>query len=217
MSISKRGRRKLIVGDRLFLWSLDHQYGCHWREFEPPAIRILSDDKALEVFYQIRQLRTGASVLEIVRGVGSVPDAVYPRLTVHIPLEEDEEPTPGLVRRIIDWCLDPPDRWQAASLTLRPMADDAMLADLLQRQVDARRLRSLVLSGTQITDEGLEALRSLQSLRWLYLLRTRITDEGLPHLKTLASLRSLWLGETAVTPAGVKQLAKCLPKCLIHI
>lgn len=108
MSISKKGRRKLIVGDRLFLWNLDYQYGCHWREYELPAIRILSDDKAFEVFYQIRQLRTGESVLEIVRGVGSVPDAVYPRLTVHIPLEEDEEPTPGLVRRIIDCCLDPP-------------------------------------------------------------------------------------------------------------
>lgn len=40
--------RKIEVQGRSFNWSLNHQYGNCWRDNEPPAVGIVSDDHQLE-------------------------------------------------------------------------------------------------------------------------------------------------------------------------
>ena len=68
------------------------------------------------------------------------------------------------------------------------------------------QLRSLVLSDTPITGEGLEHLRGLREIRALSLAGTRITDAGLTYLKALPQLESLDLGNTQIADAGLAHL-----------
>ena len=67
-------------------------------------------------------------------------------------------------------------------------------------------LRGLYLAGTDITDAGLESLRSLTKLRELGLCGTGLTDAGLVHIHELTNLRVLDLRETHVTDSGLAQL-----------
>jgi beta-lactamase regulating signal transducer with metallopeptidase domain/Leucine-rich repeat (LRR) protein len=67
------------------------------------------------------------------------------------------------------------------------------------------------LTGTKVTDAGLEHLKGLPKLQSLKLYRTKVTDEGLKHLKGLTNLQSLALEETGVTDEGLEHL-QGLPK-----
>jgi internalin A len=77
------------------------------------------------------------------------------------------------------------------------------------------RLKSLCLSGSTISDEGLAHVTGLTNLSILELTGTRITDAGLAHLKGLANLAELHLDSTQTTAAGLKNL-KALTK-LTHV
>jgi hypothetical protein len=77
------------------------------------------------------------------------------------------------------------------------------------------QLVELFLAGTNVTDAGLENLKSMSELRALYLDRTKVTDAGLENLKELNQLHGLWLAGTQVTDAGVKKLQQALPNCKI--
>ena len=76
-------------------------------------------------------------------------------------------------------------------------------------------MRFLVLSGTQITDAGLEHLQGLK-VSTLYLGDTQITDAGLEHLRRLPRLGFLDLSGTQVTEAGVQQLKQSLPSLSVR-
>jgi hypothetical protein len=73
------------------------------------------------------------------------------------------------------------------------------------------------LADTEITDEGLSHLRSIESLEVLHLNSTSITDAGLEHLKELTNLQTLALGRTKVSNQGIKALKHALPKVQIHL
>ncbi len=77
-------------------------------------------------------------------------------------------------------------------------------------------LRRLYLSGTKVTDAGLEHLKGLTNLEHLSLSSTKVTDAGLEHLKGLTKLRALALKGTQVTNVGVKKLQQALPNCKIY-
>jgi len=47
-------------------------------------------------------------------------------------------------------------------------------------------LQELFLSGTQVTDVGLEHIKGLTTLGFVDLGKTRVTDAGLEHLKGLS-------------------------------
>jgi hypothetical protein len=68
------------------------------------------------------------------------------------------------------------------------------------------QLWRLSLNGTEVTDVGLEHLKGLMQLQGLYLTRTKVTDAGLEHLKGLTQLRVLRLSGTQVADAGLEHL-----------
>ena len=63
----------------------------------------------------------------------------------------------------------------------------------------------LDLTGSDVTDAGLQHLRGLPQLQELVLHHTKVTDAGLGHLSQVTRLRGLWLGSTKVGDAGLKQ------------
>ncbi len=65
----------------------------------------------------------------------------------------------------------------------------------------------LVLSGSGITDTGLEELAGMKNLQVLWLSETQITDAGLVHLAGLKNLQRLALSLTRITDAGLVHLA----------
>jgi hypothetical protein len=69
-------------------------------------------------------------------------------------------------------------------------------------------LRTIKLNCTRITDAGLEHLEGLTQLRWLDLSRTRATDVGLEHLKDLSQLQSWHVGDTRVADLGLVHLKR---------
>lgn len=77
------------------------------------------------------------------------------------------------------------------------------------------RLTLLILSGSPVTDDGLEKLvKSAPRLRQLLLDGcTEITDEGLAHLTNIKSLRSVRCTGTQVTSKGVEGFRSALPGC----
>lgn len=70
-------------------------------------------------------------------------------------------------------------------------------------------LMALDLSRSDVGDAGLAQLKGLTQLRWLNLRDTRVTDAGLTHLKALPQLQWLDLTNTKVSPAGLQHV-KCL-------
>ena len=61
----------------------------------------------------------------------------------------------------------------------------------------------------------MEQIGGLSRLEWLNLSHTQITDKGLDHLKSLRNLRLLFLTGTHVTENGVRKLQSALPNCQI--
>jgi beta-lactamase regulating signal transducer with metallopeptidase domain len=74
-----------------------------------------------------------------------------------------------------------------------------------------RRVTTLGLGRTGITDAGLEKVAGMPQLTTLYLDNTRITDAGVATLKSLPELTTLGLGHTRTSDAGllaVRELSK---------
>jgi hypothetical protein len=69
----------------------------------------------------------------------------------------------------------------------------------------------LNLSGTLVTDRGLQHLARLDRLRRLDLRDLPITDRGLKHLGQCQKLEQLHLEGTKATPEGVQRLSRVLP------
>jgi CheY-like chemotaxis protein len=66
------------------------------------------------------------------------------------------------------------------------------------------RLRRLDLTGTRVTDAGLEALKACRSLETLDVSLTAVTDLGLPHLARVKTLRRLSARGTRITHEGIE-------------
>lgn len=69
------------------------------------------------------------------------------------------------------------------------------------------QLRSLDLTGAELTDESTEELAKLRHLETLDLSETSIGDSSLCHIAKLTSLEWLDLAETLVTASGLKSLS----------
>lgn len=79
-------------------------------------------------------------------------------------------------------------------------------------------LKSLNISGTKVSDQGLAYLPRMKLLEDLVLYGcSGITDEGLQHLLSMKQLKNIWLQRTRVTPAGSEALKAAIPGIKIHI
>lgn len=82
--------------------------------------------------------------------------------------------------------------------------DDSQVAML----VLLNGIRDLDLTGTDITDVGLEQVAQIPTLQSLRLKGTAVTDAGLDALVALPDLKLLDVGRTAVSDAGLKPIAR---------
>ena len=71
---------------------------------------------------------------------------------------------------------------------------------------EATELEKLIISYTNITDDGLVHLSSLKKLRILSLFRNSIGDAGMVHLEQLTALEQLNLEETGLSDRGIPKL-----------
>src|SRR5262249_32564688 len=69
-----------------------------------------------------------------------------------------------------------------------------------------KKLKTLNLGETKLTNLGLEHAGALTSLETLDLHGTLITDAGMAHLKPLGDLKKLILNNTKISDAGIKHL-----------
>jgi hypothetical protein len=89
--------------------------------------------------------------------------------------------------------VDHPELWKPA--WLRSLLGDDYLSS---------NIEIVNFFGTQVTDAGLENLKSLTQLRYLNLGRTQVTDVTLQNIKGLNQLQELDLQETKITDAGLE-------------
>jgi len=75
-----------------------------------------------------------------------------------------------------------------------------------------RRVVSLNLSDTGVTDDDLRVVATLSELRRLDLTHTRISDAGLRHLAPLKKLEYIDVSHTRVTDNGVQILGSQHPR-----
>ena len=103
------------------------------------------------------------------------------------------------------------------------VADEKLIADPIVEKAVRKKLKKpegklteadlgnvieLILTDTQITDEGLKEMAKLQRLETLQLSYTRITDAGIKEVAKSQQLGSLFLTDTQITDAGIKDVAK---------
>ena len=94
--------------------------------------------------------------------------------------------------------------------------DQTQLGDEVIAEVKHLKLKTLCLWRTQVTDVGLRDLANSpisQTLTGLGLSGTRVTDAGLEHVAKLKGLTILELEDTKVSDAAVTKLSKQLPEC----
>ena len=77
-------------------------------------------------------------------------------------------------------------------------------------------LRMLDLSFTQISDAGLKPVASLAELRHLSLIGCRVTDGVTEFLACLRRVREIYLAKTAVSARAAEQLQRTLSACRIE-
>ncbi len=82
--------------------------------------------------------------------------------------------------------------------------------EMMKRVATIKELKSLDVSHTKVTDEGLKRIVKLPLVE-LELVQCAITDEGLKSVAKIKTLEKLNISETAVSDAGVPDLLK-LPK-----
>jgi uncharacterized protein (TIGR03067 family) len=109
--------------------------------------------------------------------------------------------TPEVLRSFTDL-----DALQYLAINEQPVS-----RDLISLIAKAKKLRSLHLYGTGVTDEDLVSIATLTNLESLHLEKTKITDNGMLQIGKLAALRVLFLPET-ITDQGLEQL-----KSLTHL
>ena len=101
---------------------------------------------------------------------------------------------------------DSEDKEAAFHLSGKELTDDQLAA-----VKEIKNLIWLNIANTKVTDTGLKHLADIKSLTRLHLEKTQVGDVGLAHLKALENLEYLNLYGTQVTDAGLEHL-KDLPK-----
>ena len=105
MAISKKGKRKLVYNDRVFYWYMkltdDWMYS-----YNNPQLHIVSDDRALRISYQPGQQNENPFLIVKGKEFGGLKSEGRSWIRVKTPDWDFEIITPGIVRTVLEWCLD---------------------------------------------------------------------------------------------------------------
>lgn len=100
MGVATKGRRKIDVNGRRFVW-----YVCEDEDSADLVLHVASQDKRLLVRYHLGQPEGGRVVLVVGPEFGGVPDAGGCHRRFLCPQwEDDGRVTPAAVRRLVLWC-----------------------------------------------------------------------------------------------------------------
>jgi len=80
---------------------------------------------------------------------------------------------------------------------------DTNVDDLMMSDLPECRLKYLNLSGTLISDAGLDHLKSNQTIEYLSVESTNLSDESVDTIISMSNLRELNIGHTNITNAGL--------------
>lgn len=104
MGVLKKGRAKLVVDGRLYLW-----WVCEDEDSPGHLLHVRSDDRRFAITYALDQSRAELPppfITVLGREFPGLPDAGGCRIRVRCPRWSDDSAiTPGFVRRLIDWCM----------------------------------------------------------------------------------------------------------------
>jgi hypothetical protein len=108
VAVSTKGRRKLVVGRRLFLWEVNEIFFVNE---EGALMHVLSQDKLFIVRYGVTidgVTREGRKVTVIGREFPGAPEHRSVQMNFECPnFESQGAITPGGVRKFVEWCLSP--------------------------------------------------------------------------------------------------------------
>lgn len=103
MGVSKKNKRKLIYNKKVFYWRVqqdDEDFGYN-------NLLIVSEDKRFVVSYRVCQSKQQRDPFIVIQGSEfeglKASEKGWKRVLT--PKWEDEIITPGLVKKIIEWCL----------------------------------------------------------------------------------------------------------------
>lgn len=134
---------------------------------------------------------------------------VYPDVVADAPEERDA--VVDLYRCSADLAVDDEGHVIAVSRHYFTVIDD----EGCRRLSDLKRLTSVNVRDSNLSDAALAHFQGLKSLETIYLDNTNVTDAGLAHLGKLPRLNYVSLSGTKVTRAGVKKLKQAQPTCVV--
>jgi len=96
--------------------------------------------------------------------------------------------------------------------------DKALVGDEFLEGIREKKIRSLKLESTRVTDEGLRHVALMPKLERLVLKGPTLSDRGMDYLHHLGSYIELITVDldTHVTSDGIKRLEEALPMCEVH-
>lgn len=106
MAVSTRGRHKLQLADRQYLWwvqQADPEYNCD----STTTLAVASQDGRFFVRFYLGQPSERRFLIVIGREFCGLPDAGGPWIRIRCPeWQAGVNITPAAVRRLIEWCQD---------------------------------------------------------------------------------------------------------------
>jgi hypothetical protein len=104
MAVSKKGRRKLVMGDRLYLWWVcDSDPECN--SASTLALNVASEDGRFFVRFYLSQPPERRYLIVRGREFEGLPDAGGCWIRVRYPeWQAGPSVTPADVRRLVEWC-----------------------------------------------------------------------------------------------------------------
>ena len=112
-----------------------------------------------------------------------------------IDLKGSDKITPDLLKKIVSF----------GKISYLNLSDSNVTDECLEALQDAEAVETIFLTGTEITDKGLEHLAHLDGLIILHLPPT-ITDAGFESIGEITSLRTLVADDCKITDAGMASL-----------
>lgn len=102
MGVNKKNKRRLVYSKRVFYWRVQQDA----EDFGHINLQIVSEDKKFIVTYRADQSKQNRSSFIVIQGTEFEGLNNFKKgwTRVLTPKWEDELITPGLVRRIIEWC-----------------------------------------------------------------------------------------------------------------